>query len=119
MQYLSMLAVNYSRYGAPSFLASVLLIIGLWVLFSKAREPGWASVIPIYNCYVLFKITWGNGLLALLLLIPFVNAIVLLATMFKLAKVFGKGTLFGLGMIFFSPIFTLLLAFDGSRYEGP
>ena len=36
----------------------VLLIIAYWKMFTKAGEAGWKSIIPIYNNYVLFKITW-------------------------------------------------------------
>ncbi len=37
----------------------ILLLIGMWKMYSKAGEPGWASIIPLYNLYVLFKITWA------------------------------------------------------------
>ena len=36
----------------------VLLIIAYWKMFTKAGEPGWKSIIPIYSSYVLYKITW-------------------------------------------------------------
>lgn len=49
---------------------SVLVIIAMWKMFEKAGEPGWASLIPFYNAYVLFKISWGNGWFFLLSVIP-------------------------------------------------
>jgi len=49
---------------------SVLVIIATWKMFEKAGEPGWASLIPFYNVYVLFKISWGNGWYFLLSVIP-------------------------------------------------
>ena len=33
-------------------------IAAMWILFTKAHEEGWASIVPFYNMYVLFKITW-------------------------------------------------------------
>ena len=27
----------------------VLVLAGLWKIFSKAGKPGWAAIIPIYN----------------------------------------------------------------------
>lgn len=36
----------------------VLSIIFLWKIFEKAGEKGWKALIPIYNTYILFKITW-------------------------------------------------------------
>ena len=40
-----------------SFIFGVLVIIGLWKIFTKAGEKGWKSLIPIYNVYILFKIS--------------------------------------------------------------
>ena len=34
----------------------ILMIVALWKIFKKAGEPGWKSLIPIYNAYILFKI---------------------------------------------------------------
>lgn len=48
----------------------VLVIVAMWKMFEKAGEPGWASLIPFYNAYVLFKISWGNGWYFLLSVIP-------------------------------------------------
>lgn len=97
---------------------AVLLLVGMWKLFVKAGEHGWASIVPIYNCYVLFKIAMGNGWLFLLTLIPVVGVIVGYVAFFKLAKVFGKGTGFGIGMILLTPIFMLILAFGKAEYKG-
>jgi hypothetical protein len=36
-----------------------------------------------------------------------------------MAKVFGHGVGFGVGLLFLSPIFLPILAFDGSTYLGP
>lgn len=96
-----------------------LSIAALWILFTKAHEYGWASVIPFYNTYVLFKITWGNGLLFLLLLIPVVNIVIGIITMVKLAHVFGKDGGWAVGLIFLNTIFICIMAFDDSiRYIG-
>jgi len=40
-------------------------------------------------------------------------------TMYKLAKVFGKGVGFCIGLIFLSVVFYPLLAFSDSKYMGP
>ena len=36
----------------------VLLIIAYWKMFTKAGEPGWKSIIPIYSDYVQWRIGW-------------------------------------------------------------
>ena len=33
---------------------SILMIIAMWRIFTKAGKPGWASLVPIYNMVVMF-----------------------------------------------------------------
>lgn len=101
-----------------SILIMAFFIFVYWIIFTKAGEEGWKSLIPIYNIYILYKITWGNGLIFLLLLVPFVNFIVGILTINKLSKCFGHGLGFTLGLLFLPIIFLPLLAFGDSRYEG-
>ncbi len=98
---------------------AILLIAALWKIFAKANEPGWASIIPIYNTYILLKIVGRPWWWLLLLLIPFVNFIVGIVVMLDLAKSFGKGTGFAVGLILLAPIFLLILGFGNDRYLGP
>ncbi len=34
------------------------MIVSYWKLFNKAGERGWKCLIPFYNDYVRYKITW-------------------------------------------------------------
>ena len=112
------LAMFSGIYLIVSLVVLVLLIVANWKIFTKAGEPGWASLIPFYSNYVLFKIVFDKGWLFLLLFIPVVNAIISIILIFKLAQVFGHGVGFGFGLLFLSPIFLLILAFGSSEYEG-
>lgn len=96
---------------------SIINIIAMWRIFSKAGEPGWASIVPIYNLYVLFKIAFGSGWMFLLCLVPFVNVIISIVLVFKLAKAFGHGIGFGFGLWLLNPIFMIILAFGSSEYQ--
>lgn len=98
---------------------SIFAIVCMWKIFAKAGKPGWAAIVPFYNLYILFEITWGNGILFLLTLIPFVNAIIMLITYVKLAKAFGKSGGFAVGLIFLPIIFLPMLAFGSAQYIGP
>ena len=114
---------SYSYQASPFmsvvYLAiAVLGIVAMWKIFEKAGEPGWAAIIPFYNLYVLFKITWGNGWKFLFLLIPIANVVFLIITMVKLAKAFGKSGGFAVGLIFLSIIFYCILAFGDAQYVG-
>ena len=46
----------------------VLNIVARWRILEKAQEPGWKSLIPYYNTYMLFKISWKGKVYFLLLL---------------------------------------------------
>ena len=96
----------------------VLLIVAQWKIFSKAGEPGWASLIPIYNIYVQFKIIYGKGIKFLLLLVPILNIAVSIMMWIRLAQAFDKGIGFGIGLLFFPNIFTLILGFGSATYSG-
>ena len=38
----------------------VLIVIARWKLFTKAGEKGWKAIIPFYNVYVQYKLTWSK-----------------------------------------------------------
>ena len=122
-------------------------IVCMWKVFVKAGEPGWKCLIPIYNAYIFYKIAWeakyfvwmilgvilasvimgigmgsnsgglagiGSFLMMILYAAIFVLAIIALV---KLAKRFGKGAGFAVGLILLSIIFMAILAFDSSDYD--
>lgn len=97
----------------------VFLLAAMWSIFMKAGEEGWKSLIPFYNIYILFRITWDSGILFLLLFVPVVGVVVYWITEYKLCRAFGKGTLFFIGMLLFMPVFWGILAFGESKYLGP
>jgi hypothetical protein len=99
---------------------AILYLIAYWAIFTKAGQPGWASLIPIYNAFMLLKIVGRPWWWLLLLLVPFINFVVGIILAIDLAKSFGRSTLFGVVMLFFlSAIGVLILAFGSSRYVGP
>lgn len=46
-----------------SLAMAVLQIIAQWKLFEKAGEHGWASLIPLYNYFVMTRIATGSNFL--------------------------------------------------------
>jgi len=97
----------------------ILMIAAWWKIFTKAGQPGWASIIPIYNLYVWCKIVGRPWWWILLMLIPFVNFIILIILIIDLAKSFGKGVGFGIGLILLGVIFFPILGFGSAQYQGP
>lgn len=97
----------------------VLSIVACWKVFTKAGKPGWASIIPIYNIYVLMTIIGKPGWWLLLFFIPLVNLVISIIVMIELAKCFGKGGGFAVGLILLPFIFMLILAFGSAKYVPP
>lgn len=97
----------------------VLVIVGFWKCFEKAGQPGWAAIIPIYNLYIMCKIAGRPGWWVLLFFIPVVNLIITIIVSIDVARSFGKGTGFGLGLAFLNFIFYPVLGFGDAQYHGP
>ena len=115
-----------------------------WILqITKAGEAGWKSLIPIYGDYVSYKIAWQtsyfwlNFILGILLSYVsnanlnesmFLSLIVILLKIaltvinimycVKLARAFGRGIGFAIGLILLQPIFLLILGFGSDQYYG-
>jgi hypothetical protein len=62
----------------------------MWKLFTKARQPRWAAIIPIYNMYIMTKIGGKPGIWVLLFFIPVVNISFLIWLYNMVSKSFGK-----------------------------
>jgi uncharacterized membrane protein YhaH (DUF805 family) len=97
----------------------VFLIAAMWKVFTKAGKAGWLVLIPIVNIYQLLKIAGRPGWWLILFLIPLVNLIISILVSMDIAKSFGKGAGFGLGLAFLSPIFYPILGFGSATYKGP
>ena len=102
--------------GIIGLLVALLMIVAMWKIFVKAGQPGWASIIPIYNLYVWCKIVGRPGWWIILMLIPFVNIIVGIVLCIDMAKSFGKGAGFGIGLAFLGIIFLPILGFGSAQY---
>jgi len=97
----------------------VTIFIAYWKVFVKAGRPGWAVLVPFYNAYVFLKIAGRPGWWLLLFLIPLVNIVIGFIVQIDIAKSFGKGVGFAMGLIFLGPIFYAILGFGQAEYKGP
>ena len=99
---------------------AVVFIIGMWKVFTKAGQPGWAILIPIYNIYILLKIAGRPGWWVILCCIPLVNVVVGILVAIDVAKSFGQSAAFGVILLFLlGGIGYLMLGFGNYTYVGP
>lgn len=98
----------------------VVMIASLWKVFTKAGQPGWACLVPIYNAVVLCKIAGKSPWLILLCLIPYLGGIIFgIILGIGVAKAFGQSTGYGIGLALLGFIFYPMLAFGSATYQGP
>ena len=94
-----------------------VVVAGMWKVFEKAGQPGWAAIIPIYNVYVLTQIAGRDIVWFILALIPIVNIVAAIVISIDLARKFGQGTGFGIGLALFPFIFYPILGFGSAQYN--
>jgi hypothetical protein len=95
-----------------------LFLLPLWRILSKAGKPGWGSIVPIYNIYLICKVCGRPGWWTILCLIPFINIIIAIILCIDLAKVFGKDAGFAIGIILLGFIFIPILGYGKTEYKG-
>ena len=103
--------------GVIIYIAILLvMIISMWKIFVKAGIEGWKAIIPVYNFICLLAIIGKPAWWIILLFIPFVNIVILIIMSIELAKSFGKGGGFAVGLILLPIIFYPILAFSSAEY---
>jgi len=99
------------------FAVLILMVAAMWKIFTKAGKPGWAAIVPIYNIIVLLEIVGKPLWWFVLFIIPIVNFIAIIMVTLELAKKFGKGAGFGIGLLLLGPIFAPMLAWGDAQYN--
>ena len=97
----------------------IILIVARWKIFIKANQPGWASLIPIYNALIFLRIIGKPWWWILLFCIPVVNIVFIVLALDLLSKSFSKPVWFTVGLFFLPIIFELILAFGDAKYICP
>ncbi len=97
----------------------VLMIAGMWKMFEKANQPGWGVLIPIYNVILLLRVAGKPLWWIILMFIPLISIIPLILIPVAIAKNFGKGGGFAVGLIFLPMIFYPILGFGSAEYSPP
>lgn len=128
-------------YGT-TIIFNIIAIIGYFKIFAKANINPIKAIIPVYNNYVLYRISWkqpnafflwfacyfgGNimcnssssiyNILGIICL--FGSLYVNFLQCKKLAQSFNHGLLFAIGLFLITPIFIFILGFSKDIYNGP
>lgn len=92
------------------------------VIYKKAGKNWLAGIIPFYRQITMYKICGLSPFLMLLWLVPILGWIIMfiigIMKRILLAENFGRGGLFGLGILILPPLFYTILAFNPNiEYE--
>ena len=101
------------------FAVVAFYIVAGWKVFAKAGEPGWGVFVPIYNLYLICKISGRPEWWLILFFIPLVNIVIGLIIAMDIAKAFSKSSGFGIGLWLLSFIFVPILGFGSAQYTRP
>ena len=120
--------------GIAAFFAAFLLVfviiglvtlIGMWKVFAKAGQPGWAVLVPIYNIIVLLRVAglpWYWVFAPFVAIIPILGWIAYLVWIVwvhhRISTRFGQGAGFTIGLTLLGPIFWLILGFGSAKHVG-
>jgi len=105
------------QYIVPLIFVAII-IAGMWKVFTKAGRPGWESIVPIYNYYVMaveigkLEIMWF-----IFMFIPILNIVAAIKICIAVAEKFGKSTGFAVGLVFLGFIFFPILGFGSAQYQ--
>lgn len=109
----------FSAFGFIYLIILVVTIVALWKIFTKAGKPGWASLVPFYNIYLMLKIIGRPGWWLLLFFIPVVNIIISIIIALDLGKSFGKDAVWSIVLLFLlAPLGHAVLGFSSAQYTG-
>ena len=54
-------------------LVALLDLIATWRVYTKAGQGGWKCLIPLYNSYTLYRISWRAGMFWLVFFLTFIG----------------------------------------------
>lgn len=133
------LGIFLAIYAVLVLAVYVVWAVGLWKMYAKAGRPGWAAIVPVYNWWVWVEIIgrprWWFWVLAayvvgavLSSVVPLLGIVVFLAGIavfvlyligcLDMAKRFGQGSGYGIGLWLLPFIFAPILGFGSARYQG-
>lgn len=129
--------------SAVLIVAYIITALGYCKMFKKAGEPGWKGLVPFYNKYILYKISWrtnmffiwlvldiafavlnrfreDNLILCLIAIVVGILAIVIDAkSCGRVSKAYGRGLGTAVGLFFLPVIFSWILGLGSAQYTAP
>lgn len=124
--FLSYAQDNSASGGSMSTIMFIIGAVGLWKMFEKAGEPGWAGIIPLYRDYVLCAKVMNDPwywLRQIIIIVPVIGWIGFFYFRYQIgkatAKAYGQDEMWAWGYTFIPNIFYCITGFSDASYYGP
>jgi hypothetical protein len=99
-------------------LIALLMVAATWKIFSKAKQPGWTAIIPVYSTVVLLRVVRRPWWWTIWYIIPVINVVVHYIVSRRLSRAFGKGGGYTF-LLFWLPFIGFpMLGFGEAKYKG-
>lgn len=104
-------------------LVALLDLIATWRVYTKAGQGGWKCLIPLYNSYTLYRISWRAGMFWLVFFLTFIgwalfDAEVLATTFTQIASYVTILQIVGAAMILIASAISVVQVFKLSQAYG-
>jgi hypothetical protein len=117
------IAAFFAAFFFVFLVIGIVTLIGMWKVFAKAGQPGWAVLVPIYNIIVLLRVAglpWYWVFAPFVAIIPILGWIAYIVWIVwvhhRISTRFGQGVGFTIGLTLLGPIFWLILGFGSAQY---
>ncbi len=127
-----------------AIIAAICLVVAKWKIFTKMGVKGWKALIPVYSDFILYDKVWDKkmflaswgiivaGIVTNFLSFKFIHLtmfdaidtvllfagfLITIGLNYKIAKAFGFGKKFTVGLLLLNSIFMLILGFGKSEYQ--
>lgn len=116
---LAVLGVFYVVFFVAAYVLTSLPLHGTYKKAGHPEVPAWSAWVPVYNVYTWCKLVGRPGWWTLLMFVPGVNVVVSIVLSYDLARSYGRGGGFTVGLVLLPVVFLFILWLGPSRYVGP
>ncbi len=93
-----------------------IIVVGCWKMFAKAGQPGWGTVVPIYNILLALRIAKLPLWWVFLFFVPFVNIFAVAMVAVRIGRNFGQSDIYIIGLVLVPYIFYPILGLGTAEY---
>ena len=96
---------------------TLIMMASMWIIFEKAGEKGWSSLIPFHSFYCMLRMANKPNWWMILYLNPITNIVVSIWAMNRIVKRLGYNEGHTVGIVFFPMIFLPIVGLGDNEFN--